>query len=157
MAGRFWGEFDNVGPILFSPGAGLLVYQPWLGLILLLPILCVVNHQSELRERNIPSGWTWVCASILVMQVALVAKWIEWWGGACWGSRLCTDAIPFAALLCLKPIAYLRERRWGLALIVALAITASFIHVYLACFQERFELQVETLMNWSNAPFFPKI
>jgi hypothetical protein len=153
MAHNLWDESPNLIPVLFSPGAGLLVYQPWIGFVALLPALWFVGNSTQRQERSMPRGWMLLCGSIVVMQIVLVARWRCWWGGSCWGSRLCSEAIPFAALLCVPPIAYIRERRWGMALLLVVGIASAFVQIYVNYFEQGFYRPDEDLLNWSRAPF----
>lgn len=99
-------------PLLFSPDHGLLMYQPW---ILLLPALALpsVRRCWTAPTAAVPAAWPWLCVAAIVPYLALVCSWYCWWGGACWGSRLVIETVPFFALLCLPAVAALRRLVWG--------------------------------------------
>ncbi len=98
-------------PLLFSPDHGLLVYQPWILLILAL-LVPSVRKQWTSRTADAPAAWRWFCIAAIVPYLALVCSWYCWWGGACWGSRLVVETVPFFALLCLPVVAALRRLAW---------------------------------------------
>ena len=67
-------------------------------------------------------------AAILAQSVVL-ACWWNWWGGTCWGSRLMTDAIPYAGLLILPAVDAMVKSRKGRCALVAIAILGSLPHL----------------------------
>lgn len=119
---------ETLIPLLVSPDHGLLVYQPWilLGLAMLLPS---VRRRFSQAPLDAPAGWRWVCLGAIVPQLAMIACWYCWWGGACWGSRLLVETVPFFALLCLQSLSALRRGVWGRRSIVAMGLLAAFVQL----------------------------
>ena len=136
--------------LLVSPSRGLLVYQPWV--VLVLPGLW------KARRANRLPGWKMFCVAAITLHLALVANWRIWWGGHCWGSRLLTEIVPLLMLLALPVLAALcRERRGRLFL--ALLAVASFLPHAPVLYGHALEWnrgcigQAEMLWSWPG-PFF---
>jgi hypothetical protein len=115
-------------PLLFSPDHGLLVYQPWILLVLALAVPSVRRLRTS-PTAEVPAAWPWFCVMAIVAYVALVSSWYCWWGGHCWGSRLVVETVPFFALLCLPAIAALRRLAWGRRLLLATMLAAAFVQL----------------------------
>jgi hypothetical protein len=129
-AGQYWAPLGTNywREVLFSPGRGILVYQPWLLLGLAAPLLWL--RRTNVPERvACPGGWRLFCLAAILLHLALVTAWNCWWGGYCWGSRLCAEVIPLAALLCLQPIAALWSMRGGVALVAGVALLSFLMHI----------------------------
>jgi hypothetical protein len=123
MTGRFIG-------VLFSPGRGALIYQPWL-LLLGLTALTYFRHSATApycRSSTLPRGWRVLCVAVVSLHLLVVSLWNNWWGGHSYGSRLATEAVLFASLLCLGPIARLWSSWAGRSLLAALLIVSFFVH-----------------------------
>jgi hypothetical protein len=152
------GHFALAG-VLFSPARGVLVYQPWLlvGAAVLLP---AVRRRLAPPRAACPAGWPLFCAAVVLLHLAVVSAWSMWWGGVCWGSRLASEAIPLAALLCVPPLASLWAYRPGRRTVLALALLSALMHApYLysrasmwACDCD-LNVNREILWSWSAAPF----
>lgn len=100
--------------LLLSPGTGLFVYQPW-------AVLLLVGFAVK---KNAHAMWFWaLCAA----QLALMGMWREWTGQICWGTRYLTEIIPVIGLLVLPAIDYLRGKRMGKAVLIALGVLAFLI------------------------------
>ncbi len=163
MNGQFWDlKAGACCGVLFSPTHGLLVYQPWLllGLLLLAP---AVRKRMAPSRAPLPAGWQAWSLLAIGAHLAVVCSWCCWWGGWCWGSRLPSDAIPLAALLTLAPLSALLATARGRTLVGSLAVLSALMHVpsvYLrqtewycteaTCREERVQ------WRWSAPPFlFP--
>lgn len=116
--------------LLFSPGTGLFVYQPWLLLLLFVPLAHWKKPHSLLF------------LALFFCQLALMASWKEWTGQICWGTRYLTEVIPLLALIALPSIDRAR-RSW----LVGLGVMA-------------FLIQGNGVfgpgMNWYHHPLNPK-
>ncbi|HET6884336.1 MAG TPA: hypothetical protein VFI31_29560 [Pirellulales bacterium] len=141
----FWsfGRAHAWAGILFSPTHGLFVYQPWL--LLALAALwpgCKRYWSAAARadapantsctERNPingPPGWRLWAISAVALHLTVVSGWWCWWGGLCWGSRLASEAITLAALLCLGPLGLLLHSRAGRCVACAMAVASALLHV----------------------------
>jgi hypothetical protein len=102
--------FDTpLGPglagILLSPGRGLLIYFP-------LALLAVAGLATLRRRQALALPWL-PLAIFAVLQLLTVARFREWWGGACYGPRLLTEVQP--ALLLLAVPAFAVPSRWRAA------------------------------------------
>lgn len=161
-AGQLSGQCWASGPaewagVLFSPGRGLFVYQPWL---VLAPFGLLPGWGETKGRPGLPAGWSWYCATAIALHLALVSSWRCWWGGHCWGSRLASDVIPLAALLCLAPLDALLERPWGRGFVVGLVLLSALFHLpslYLRSGRWNGTNDVDhnpaALWSWSNPPF----
>jgi hypothetical protein len=136
----------------------VLVYQPWILLILLSLVPC--GRTSFEGRALCPIGWERFCLCAIMLQLALISSWNCWWGGYCWGSRLAAEAIPLLALLCVRPVALLWRTRYGTAVVFSLALVSCLMHVpaiYLrsADWNGRIDLDhhSEKLWSWSHPPF----
>jgi hypothetical protein len=151
---------DTLIPLLVSPDHGLLIYQPWILLVLALAVPDV-RRQLPVSLEDAPSGWKWFCVAAIVPYLALIASWYCWWGGQCWGSRLLVETVPFIALLCLHSIAALRRLAWGRRLLLATALVAAFVHLtggYLKvdfrdCQPALIGMRPEPPGSWTHWPF----
>jgi len=161
-AGQYWAPLGTNywREILFSPGRGILVYQPWLLLGLAAAPLLWLRRTNCLERVACPGGWRLFCLAAIVLQVALVTCWNCWWGGYCWGSRLCAEVIPLAALLCLQPIAALWSMRGGAAVVIGVTLLSFLMHipgVYLrggTWHAHTHAIQdPQVLWSWSDPPF----
>ena len=149
LAGGLW-SVDVSGPlagVLFSPGRGLIVYQPWVLLAMAVAVPSVRARLSEVGRVARPSGWVPFCLVAIASQVLLVSAWGCWWGGWCWGSRLVVDIVPLCALLCVRPIAALWTSRGGRALVLSMALLGLLAHLPAAYFNA---------VRWNATAHFPE-
>lgn len=112
-----WNLLDPLLGVLVSPSRGLLVYQPWV-------VLSVIGLAVRWRD-----SWAWVLAVAAAGHTLLVASWNCWWGGACWGSRLLAEVQPLLLLLALPALTRLRRSWAGWAVIAAVFLWATAIHM----------------------------
>lgn len=163
LSGGHWSL--NIGAslagILVSPGRGLLVFQPWLGLAALWAVPWLRQRFTSNGKSRGPVGWEGFLGCVILLHLVMVAGWACWWGGSCYGSRLAADIIPLAGLLCVQPLALLWQRVWGRRLVVALGFLSFLIHaaeVYKNAGDWNNLLPIdshpERLWSWSHAPFF---
>jgi hypothetical protein len=85
---HFW---SGLAGILISPNRGILITVPAvvaLGLLL-------YRHRQRLRFRPLAA----LAAGIVITHLILISGWDDWWGGWCFGARLCTGLVPWFALL----------------------------------------------------------
>ena len=112
---------------MVSPGRGLLVYLPYLGV---LAFLAVVGWR-EIPRRSIVVA----AGGVLVLHWIVVASFHNWWGGHSFGPRLFADTLPWlfaAAVLILRGT---RDRghaghapRVAIAVLIASFVLGTFIH-----------------------------
>jgi hypothetical protein len=79
--------------VLISPSRGLFIFVP----VAIIPIYLVIRHWRDLPHKPLAM----VAAAIVVANVLLVASWVGWWGGDCFGPRLLTDTIPWFVMLAI--------------------------------------------------------
>lgn len=103
--------------VLASPARGLLVYQPWV-------VLSAIGFALRCRTSA-----AWVLAVAAAGHTVLVASWVNWWGGACWGSRLLAEIQPLLMLLALPALARLQRGRSGRAVLIALFLWSAAAHL----------------------------
>ncbi|HEV7860907.1 MAG TPA: hypothetical protein VGO91_19975 [Pyrinomonadaceae bacterium] len=78
---------------LISPARGLLVYVP----VLLFVAFLLARYW---RERPF-SRLTWLALIIFVVNLIVISGFPHWWGGASFGPRFTTDAVPWFVLLAI--------------------------------------------------------
>lgn len=147
--------------VLFSPGRGLIVYQPWivLGWTALLP--AVRRRLAAVGRVRGPAGWVWFCLAAVTAEVALISSWRMWGGGICWGSRLLTDVVPLCALLCVKPVAVFWQHTMGKRLVLAVGLLSFWLHVSGIHFKAlrwndgtpNLDHHQKRMKSWSDPPF----
>lgn len=81
---------------LFSPSRGLLVFLPYLILVVYL----LVRYWSYLESR----GLVFVSGIAVIAHIVVVSMFPHWWGGHGYGPRLLTDAIPWVSVVCLLSV-----------------------------------------------------
>ncbi len=108
--------------LLFSPGTGLLVYQPWL-------LLLGVGLMHKVRATAAaPKFWAGACLAAFVSQLLLYSFFIDWHGQWCWGSRYLSEGIPLLALV-LVPILSHEATKTFRRTAYALGVLAFLIHL----------------------------
>ncbi len=100
-----WGE-GHLG-LLISPAKGLFVFTP-------LALVALVGLVRVARAGERASAF--VCGLAVVAHWLLIGCWSEWHGGACFGPRLMTDALPL--LFAFLPEGLAHTRRLGTLLAV---------------------------------------
>jgi hypothetical protein len=116
---------------LFSPSRGLLVFSPFLGLVLLAALL----NLPWLRCKPLYwSSWIWLGSHLVI-----VSRSTRWWGGHGYGPRLLTEVVP--ALVLLTILVWREESRrsvtvrWiAAAAYLLLGGWAIFVHSYQGLF-----------------------
>jgi hypothetical protein len=117
-----WFPGENLWGVLVSPGRGLLVYQPWLLLLILRMIPAAREGDAQ------PRGWTAFAVGMVGLHLLLIASWPIWWGGLCYGSRLVAEVVPILALFLVRPVAWLLSRRAGWVVLAAVGLFSFAIH-----------------------------
>lgn len=84
---------EGIVALLVSPGKGLLVFAPFLLFLLRSPLTAFG------REKRTLAILLWAA---FLSQIFFYAM-IDWTGGACYGPRFLTDALPFL-IVCLAPV-----------------------------------------------------
>jgi hypothetical protein len=138
--GNGWNFGRYLGGVLFSPGRGLLIYQPWI----VLTFLLVVRSIRTSPDYPTPRGWYVFALAFLAFHLTVVGSWRVWWGGVCWGSRLAAEVVPVCGLLAVRPAAWLLERRWGAAIVVLVALAGLAVHAP--------AMYRPSALQWNNRP-----
>ncbi len=154
--GENWIPGEFVLGVLFSPGRGLFVFQPFLWLIALNLFKAV---RSE-PDRD-PRGWQPFALGALGLHLLLIASWPIWWGGFCYGSRLVAEMVPLLAFFAVRPAGWLLERRGGWIALAAFAWIGLAIHVpclyYDAWLWNAYPVSAdahpERMWDWLHPPF----
>ncbi|MEA3335994.1 MAG: hypothetical protein U9R25_08815 [Chloroflexota bacterium] len=124
-AGSFWTALLGN---LVSPGRGLLIYNPFL----LLPLLVL----PFVIKASIRQPLFWLAVGWLALHLVIISRFGHWWGGWSFGSRLTVDVIPALLLLTLLLTRAAIERtsvpwqRAGLGTFAALSVVAIFFNSY---------------------------
>lgn len=122
--GENWNFAANVDGVLYSPGRGLFVYQPWL---LFLPLLLRRDVRTD-ADRSTPTGWYAFAAAYAMLHCLLIGSWWGWCGGWCYGPRLVSETIPVLGLLVVRPVGWLLQRYWGWLLLSLVAAVGFAVH-----------------------------
>jgi hypothetical protein len=117
--------------LFFSPGRGLLVFSPFL-LLVLAAILC---WPQIWRQRLL-----WLAVIWFGLHTVALLTWRHWWGGASFGPRLFTDALP--ALFLITILAWqatatrsVRVQRIAGAVFACLALVSIASHTIQGAYQ----------------------
>ncbi|MSO96071.1 MAG: hypothetical protein EXQ81_09825 [Thermoleophilia bacterium] len=99
--GAFGGSLlDGLGGLIVSPGRGLLWYSP----VLLLGIVgAIVGWRTPLVR------WSAVAALAYLL---LMSRFIDWWGGETFGSRLLIETFPLLIVLLAAALDRFASERW---------------------------------------------
>jgi hypothetical protein len=114
--------------VLFSPGRGLFVYQPW-------AVLAVITAIFWPRLRRFtgpvsaPRYWVAFAAAASALHAFMISAWWDWAGGYCWGSRLLTDIVPLLGLLSVPTVAVLLGSKVGRGMLAGLAVISVLAHL----------------------------
>jgi hypothetical protein len=115
---------EGIAALLVSPGKGLLVFAPFLLFLFRSPLAAFGP------ERRTLATLLW---GAFLLQLLFYAM-IDWTGGACYGPRFLTDALPFL-IVCLAPaVERLRKPVEKLAFAAALAFSIWVQAVGAFCF-----------------------
>ncbi|APW62180.1 hypothetical protein [Paludisphaera borealis] len=141
--------------ILFSPGRGIFVYQPWAVLAVAAALVWPrLRRAPELVAG--PKGWAAFCLIAVTLHVVLISAWWDWPGGYSYGSRLATDVVPLLGLLATPAVAVLLKRRAGVGLLAGLVAVGFLVH--LPCVANEAHRwnhdKPRNHWSWSRAPFF---
>ena len=118
--------------VLLSPSRGLLVYSPFL----LLVVGGILLYARRGRQRLL----FWLCALWVGLLILSVSATRMWWGGYSYGPRLLTDAIPGLVLMSavlwqdLAPRLSKRQRRVVFVVYFFLGLIAVLINSYVGLF-----------------------
>ncbi len=154
-----WG---SVTGMLFSPGSGLFVYQPWLWLPLLGAVVA-----GGLRGGGVEwKRWAPGMVALVLVHLGLQSLWVAWTGGYCWGSRLLSEVLVPWALLLLPVVEWGLARPRGVRWAVAIALVSLVPHfnaVYLdgdrwindplPGYESTKPYEYRNYWQWSDPPF----
>jgi hypothetical protein len=143
----FGGAFlTGLAGLSFSPSHGLFVYSPVVLFALAGVFLCA-------RPAAIPSRAIFVISACFFLSLLLLyAHYSVWWGGACYGPRYMTDAIPAAVLLMAPWLPLLKRSRLARTVFAGAAVvslTVQLVGVFCYAPSERPE---RPLWDWKNNP-----
>lgn len=103
--------------LLFSPAHGVLWFSP--------PLAIALAYALRFHGRH-PRLCFVVFATFLV-KLFVFAKWWNWFGGWCWGSRFLLPVVPLAMLALLEPLSRWRQLRRVEKALIAAACAAGLI------------------------------
>ena len=111
--------FDAFAADLVSPGRGLLVYVPLVGLS--------VAGVVILRRSHSLSPF-WIAVTIVpVALLLLLASFKVWWAGDAYGPRFFTDVMPFFVLLALPAVDHIAQHRFERNSLVVAVVSIAFV------------------------------
>lgn len=118
---------ESILLVLFSPARGLLIFSPFLFIILPIGIYALI------KRKTVISLFAFI---VFALYVVLIANQSNWWGGWCFGSRLLTDALPFLFVIVLISIEELNKLRkatfkeWLSRGLIFFTVVAIYIHTF---------------------------
>lgn len=152
--------------ILFSPGRGFLIYQPWALLLLLFLNPRVRKLGSEIQKEHRINGWIGMFVLGIFFHLMIISSWPCWFGGQCWGSRLLSEMVPLSTLFALFPIEFLRRNQasWlqpALRFLIAISFLmhAPFLFLFAGRWQEdpirgkSYATETARYWDWTDPPF----
>lgn len=100
---------------LFSPSRGVLVFVPFLFLV-------IISLMPNVRKFRPPvfSAALWGFSALALISVIISFR--KWWTGYGYGPRSWSEVMPFLLLLTLPAVEGAWKRRWGRAIVLALAV-----------------------------------
>ncbi len=112
---------EAVAGILWSPARGLFIFVP---LLLLIPFAW--RPASATRA----GAWLhWAVLAVLPFHTLLIASFVDWWGGHCFGPRFFADLCPLLIFLCIPLALRIRAGNRPLAAAACLLLAYGvFIH-----------------------------
>jgi hypothetical protein len=146
--------------VLLSPSRGILIYSPFL--------LLVVGGILLYARRGQQRLLFWLCALWVGLQILSVSATRMWWGGYSYGPRLLTDAIPGLVLMsavlwqALAPRLSKGQRRLLFVVYFFLGLIALLINSYVGLFNVKTPLwnaypsidqYTEYLYDWDYPQF----
>jgi hypothetical protein len=136
----------GLASMTLSPSNGLLVYSPVVLFALAGMVLCFRPAAIPLRAiLLISTGFFW---SLLI----LYSHYPVWWGGACYGPRYMTDAMP-ATVLLMAPLLPLLKRsrpaRTAFAAAAVFSLAVQLVGVFCYPLGERPD---RSLWDWKHNP-----
>jgi hypothetical protein len=153
-----WGAFskyfsvplhEGLMGVLASPSRGLFIYSP----ILLFAVVGIVMVWRESDHVLLKYLGLASLAPIL-----LVAKWVMWWGGGCYGPRLLADITPILCLYLYPPFERATGRIFLKYSLVGLSALSIGLHA-LGTFGDgswdgrpNIDMQHERLWSWVDSP-----
>jgi len=118
------GLLEGLAGVMVSPSRGVLIYWPWLWVI--------AYALWRGRGSDAHSGAVLASLGAIVLQLALIGCFGQWWGGHSYGPRLQSDLLPWCVLLGAVALARCSAaghfRIWEKAVIGLLLAFSIFIH-----------------------------
>lgn len=141
--------------LLISPGRGLIIFTPFL-------IMVVVSVWLAVKGVEVPPFY-WGILPILVLHWVIYAVWWNWWGGYSYGPRFFVDMIPYMMVLFYPLFARWEQGEYKRLAYVfaALVVVSIFIHwqgTYFSAWQwndipQNVDTAPERAWDWSDPAF----
>lgn len=143
----FGSEFlAGLASVSFSPSHGLFVYSPVVLFALAGIFLC-------LRPAAIPTRAILVISACFFLSLLILyAHYSVWWGGACYGPRYMTDAIPAAVLLMVPCLPLLKRSRLARAAFAGAAVFSLAVQLVGAFSYPLGERTDRSFWDWKRNP-----
>lgn len=147
-------QIDAFAGNLISPSRGILVYSSFL----LLPLLFPVKAWQALKEhKKLAIFLIWP-----LLHLISISKFPHWWGGWSYGSRLMSDILPAAYLVCVLVYAGLDKKRFALIFLFLTGIFSIYINTFQGLYNPyaliwqaapAIDGHTEYLFDWRYPPF----
>jgi hypothetical protein len=151
--------FDAFAADLVSPGRGLLVFVPLVG-------LSVAGVVLLARSHSLTSFWIAV-ATAPVALLLLLSAFKVWWAGDAYGPRFFTDLMPFFVLLALPTVDHIAQHRFArntlvVSLVCVCLVWSLFVEVQGATLRSSWcwnsepvsiDAQPNNAWNWADPQF----
>ncbi len=111
--------FDAFAADLVSPGRGLLVFLPLVG-------LSVAGVVILRRSHSLSPFWIAV-AIVPVALLLLISAFKVWWAGDSYGPRFFTDLLPFFVLLALPAVDHIAQHRFERKTMVVAVVSVCLV------------------------------
>jgi hypothetical protein len=138
---------------LVSPKRGLLVYSPVF-------LICIYSWFRKFARRELSQLDVLAVAMVLGLWI-LISTPRPWWGGACYGPRLFSEAVPWLVLLMVSEVNTWEWRSKKATVLTALVLISIFTHFRGATDPAACEIGLDENHVWSWArkdiPFLHRI
>ena len=139
---------------LISPSRGIFVYSPFL----LIPLLFLTKTWKTLiAHKKLALFLLWP-----LLHLISISKFPHWWGGWSYGSRLMSDILPAAYLICLLIYGNIDKKTFANIFLFLSGIFAIYINTYLGLYnpytliwhaEPNIDEHTEYLFDWKFPPF----
>lgn len=158
--GEHWKPAEFMLGVLFSPGRGLFIFQPFL-VLAIASLIPTRSNNINAVGHNTPTGWQAFALGSIMLHLILIASWPVWWGGFCYGSRLIAEVVPLLALFTIRPVDQLLKSRTGWIPLAMIGVLGLAIHAPCMYYDAWLwnadpisaDAHPERMWDWAHPPF----